>query len=168
MSNFNKVFDENPNRKLHYNYPGYDGNKLVVGTIRLKNAKIRMQEPYNEYYVLVTYDSGELLPDGYVPISGYNNGDGKLFATINPNPYKYRMEDMCNYGHPGGIQRVSRIDFGKQDWDNADINYLVTIPEYLLGPGPDSVKLIDLIDGEYLSYCKENGLDTPGKNPISR
>ena len=63
---------------------------------------------------------------------------------------------------------ISRIDMGKKDWDNEDINYLVTVPEYLLGPGPDSIKLIDLIDREYLSYCKENGIENPDKKPNSR
>ena len=159
MSNYNKIYDSNPEIKHFYNNRGYEGKKLVAGTISLKNALVRMKEPFEEYYVLVTYKEGEQLPEGYIPISEYKSDNGTLFATINPDPFKLRIDDICNYNNPSSIQRITRMDMGKRDWIHGDPNELISIPDYLLGPGPNTVRLIDLIDSEYFAYCKEHGIN---------
>lgn len=125
------IFQDDINKKFFYT--DYPGNKMVVGKISLKNALARMS--MREYYVLVTYTEGETLPQQYMPLSNLKSDDGTLFATINPSTY---FTDICQRG---GIQRVSRLS----DLDSGS-------PNYLLGPGPETVALDELIMEQYTKY----------------
>ena len=125
---YDKVFENNVDKAFFYtNYPG---NKLVDGKISLENAVARMGK--NEFYTLVTYNEGDVLPEQYIPYNQLSSDDGTLFATVNPN---VRFYDICQNG---GIQKISRVqdsEFGS--------------PRYLLGTGPEIVELDDLINGQY-------------------
>lgn len=128
---YDKVFENNLDRDFFYtNYPG---NKMVVGKISLKNAKARLNK--NEYYVLVTYNEGEDLPEQYIPLSELKSDDGTLFATVNPDNNFF---DICENG---SIQRISRLP----DLSSGS-------PNYLLGPGPNKVALVDLVMKQYEQY----------------
>ena len=120
---YDKSFEKNINEKSFYS--DYPGNKLVVGKISLKNALARMG--LNEYYTLVTYSEDDILPDQYVPINELECVDGNYFATVNPN---IRLSYICR---EGGIQVLSKLP----STDDS--------PRYLLGPGPDTVTLNELI-----------------------
>ena len=134
---YDKIFGDDIRKKLLYT--DYPGSKLMVGKISLKNALSRLDK--HEYYVLVTYGENEKLPVQYVPLAGYENEEGDLFATINPDVH---LDEICR---DGGIQKITRLpDFGSN------------IPRYLLGPGPETVTLDDLIMEQYtLNYEKQTG-----------
>ena len=66
--------------------------------------------------------------------------DGELFATINLENAP-RMHYICKYS---SIQMISRLN------DAAPGN-----SRYLLGPGPDTVELLDLVMEQYDGYMKE-------------
>ena len=131
---YDRIFEIDLDRKFFYT--DYPGKKMMVGRISLKNAIARLSK--NEYYTLVTYTEGEELPEQYIPLSGFTSDDGTLFATINPNT---RFSDICRNG---GIQRISRL------FDLSPGN-----PNYLLGPGPDTVSLSDLVMEQYNKYNQE-------------
>ena len=133
--NFDNVFKDDITRKFFFT--DYPGNKLMVGRISLEYAMERLKK--QEYYTLITYKEGEELPSEYVPLASYKSEDGTLFATVNPN---ILITNICNNG---GIQRISRID------RPGSVN-----PEYLLGPGPDTITTLDLVDQEYKEYLEQN------------
>ncbi|MBQ2910545.1 MAG: hypothetical protein IJE53_07025 [Bacilli bacterium] len=137
MTDFDKLFEGDIDRKFFYT--DYPGDKMMVGKISLDNAKARMSK--NEYYTLVTYTYGEELPERYVPLEGLQSDDGTLFATLNPN---HHIWNICR---DGGIQRISRLP----DLENGS-------PNYLLGPGPDTVALYDMIMDQ---YAEVTGKDSP-------
>ena len=65
--NYDEVFKEDVTKKFFYsNYPG---NKIVVGTISLRNAIARLNR--DEYYTLVTYRDGDKLPAQYIPLNSF-------------------------------------------------------------------------------------------------
>lgn len=132
---YDKIFESDINRKFFYS--DYPGNKMMVGKISLENAIARMSK--NEYYTLVTYQEGEVLPKEYIPLNGLESNDGTLFATLNPN-IRY-LYDICRNG---GIQRISRLP--ELEPGN---------PRYLLGPGPDIITLNDIIMEQYNLYIEE-------------
>ena len=134
---YDKIFEKDIDREFFYtNYPG---NKLVVGKISLKNAIERLKK--SEYYVLVSYENGEELPIQYRPIPDLENEDGVLFATINSD---VRVTEICRNG---GIQRISRL--GRPNDEN---------PNYLLGPGPETISLNEMIMEQYNEcYGKSTG-----------
>lgn len=135
LKDYDKVFENDVERDFFYNAPGYRGNKLVVGVIGLENAIERLKK--DEYYLLVKYNEGDILPKEYIENAGAGK-DGTLFASVNPKVY---LTDICK---DGGIQRISSLD--KE--------------EYLLGPGPDTFSMSDLIKesiNQYDQQCeKEN------------
>lgn len=123
---FDKIFETDIERKFFFT--DYPGDKLMVGKISLEKAIARLGK--HEYYAFVTYREGEKLPEQYVPLSQLEDGSGTLFATINPN---LNLPYICNNG---GIQRISRLP-----------NTSNGSPNYLLGPGPDTISL-EAIVGE--------------------
>lgn len=131
---YDKIFEQDIERKFFYT--DYPGKKMMVGRIGLNNALARLSK--DEYYVLVTYKDGETLPEQYMPLKGLTSEDGTLFATFNPN-----IRYISNICRDGGIQMISRLT----DLDSGS-------PNYLLGPGPETVSLEDLIMAEYNSYIK--------------
>lgn len=131
---YDKIFEQDIERKFFYT--DYPGKKMMVGRISLDKALARLSK--DEYYVLVTYQDGEVLPEQYIPLSHLTSKDGTLFATFNPG-IRY-MNNICTNG---GIQMISRLT------DLASGS-----PNYLLGPGPETVSLEDLIMAEYNSYIK--------------
>lgn len=133
--NYDETFKSDAKRKFFYS--DYVGPKLVNGKVNLKNAKER--EELDEYYVLVTYQEDDELPKAYRPLIGLTSEDGELFATINLENAP-RMHYICR---DGGIQMISRLN------DAAPGNY-----RYLLGPGPDTVELLDLVMEQYDGYMK--------------
>lgn len=136
---YDKLFDQNKDVKFFYT--DYPGNKLMVGKTSLKHAIERMDK--NEYYVLVTYKEGETLPEAYKQFPDLVGEDDTLFATINPHT-RLQLSDICR---DGGIQRVSRL--GSPEEDN---------PNYLLGPGPETVTLNELVIEQYNAcYGKDTG-----------
>ena len=132
--NFDKIYEEDINRK--YFFTDYPGNKMMVGRISLEHAIERLKK--QEYYVFLTYKEGETLPSEYIPLDNYKSEDGTLFATINP---EILITNICSNG---GIQRISRID------RPGSVN-----PEYLLGPGPNTITVLDLVDEVYKKYTEE-------------
>ena len=137
---YDKVFAEDIERKFFYT--DYDGAKMMVGRISLENAIARLSK--REFYTLVTYYDGDLLPEQYVPLTGLKSEDGTLFATLNPN-----NRNMYNICRNGGIQRISRL----MDAPSGS-------PRYLLGPGPDVVTLEELITEQYEQYVKDQKAQT--------
>ena len=129
---YDRIFEIDLDRKFFYT--DYPGKKMMVGRISLKNAIARLSK--NEYYTLVTYTEGEELPEQYIPLSGFTSDDGTLFATLNPNIE--RINYICKNG---GIQLVSRL-----------LDLSPGNPNYLLGPGPDTVSLSDLVMEQYNKY----------------
>ena len=92
----------------------------------------------NEYYTLVTYHEGDILPEQYIPLNSLTCDDGTLFATVNPS---VRLWDICRNG---GIQQISELP---------SINSSGT--RYLLGPGPDILSHTELVMAEYEHYIKK-------------
>ena len=128
---YDKIFDNDVNREFFYtNYPG---NKMVVGRISLRNAIERLNK--NEYYTFVTYTEEEELPEVYKPLIGIQDEDGTLFATINP---EIHFTDICE---KGGIQRITRLS----DLKNGS-------PNYLLGPGPETISLHAIVSEQFNEY----------------
>lgn len=134
--NYDETFKSDSKRKFFYS--DYVGPKLVNGKVNLANAKAR--EELDEYYALVTYQEGEELPKEYRTLTGLTSEDGELFATINLENAP-RMHYICKYS---SIQMISRLN------DAAPGN-----SRYLLGPGPDTVELLDLVMEQYDGYMKE-------------
>lgn len=125
---YDRLFESDVNRNLLYdNYPG---NKLIPGRISLKNAIARLNK--NEYYVLVTYNEGEELPKEYVHLNSLPSDNSILFATVNPN---IRFTYICMDDKIQHISRVSDLSSGS--------------PNYLLGSGPDTISLTELITEQY-------------------
>lgn len=139
--NYDEAFKNDSKHKFFYS--DYVGSKLVNGKVNLENAKER--EELNEYYVLVTYQESEKLPKEYRQLTGLTGENGELFATINLENTP-RMHYICR---DGGIQMISRLN------DAAPGNY-----RYLLGPGPDTVELLDLVMEQYDGYMKDKSLQT--------
>lgn len=133
---YDKILKDNVNRKFFYS--DYAGPKLVNGKADLENVKKRKE--LDEYYTLVTYREGDLLPEEYRALTVLKSEDNELFATINPQTAP-RMNYICG---DGGIQIISRLN------DAAPGN-----SRYLLGPGPDTVELLDLVMEQYDGYMKE-------------
>lgn len=142
---YNELFEKKPNAKFFYS--DYPGTKLVVGSVNLENAINRMHN-FSEYYTLVTYNDGEELPKQYVPCVGLETIEGVKFATINEDPRVVRVSNICQNG---GIQLVSRFDMGNER------------PKYLLGPGPETVELDDLIIEQYQLWLQKNRPDLASK-----
>lgn len=130
---YDKVFANDLDKEFFHT--GYPGKKIVNGKISLNNAKARLSK--NEYYTLVTYHDGEILPEEYMPLTTLLSDDGTLFATLNPATQFF---DICMNG---GIQRISRLP---------DLN--PGNPRYLLGPGPEVITLEDMVMGQYNEYLK--------------
>jgi len=131
---YDRIFENDLQRKFFYT--DYPGAKMMVGKISLGNAVARLSK--NEFYTLVTYNEGEVLPEQYIAVSELKSDDGTLFATINPNT---RFNYICK---DSGIQVISRLpDLEKSG------------PRYLLGPGPDTVELVDLINEQYNEYLNQ-------------
>ena len=132
---YDRVYKEDPNRKSMFSDEnGFYGQKLMVGKISLQNAMIRIG--HNELYVLVTYNEGEQLPKEYRPVETLKSDDGTLFATINTQNTK-RINFICR----NGIQMVTQL---RTD-DEFD-------PKFLLGPGPETVLLSELIEEQYKKH----------------
>ena len=132
---YDKIFERDINTDFFYS--NYSGRKMVVGKINLNNAIARLSK--NEFYTLVTYNEGEVLPEQYIPLNNLTSDDGTLFATLNPN-IRYINYICMN----GGIQQISvlpQLNSGG--------------PRYLLGPGPDIVTLEELIMSQYNKYMEE-------------
>ena len=122
MTDYDKIFKDDVNKEFYFNARGYEGRKLMVGAISLSNAVERLKK--DEYYAVVTYIDGEKLPEEYVPLNDrLDNGD--LLATVNP---KNNLQYICK--DSGSIQVISKLS-------NSD---------YLLGPGPDTFNLAELVD----------------------
>ena len=138
---YNSIFDKNIDQKFFYS--DYPGSKLMVGNVSLKNAQARLDK--SEYYVLVTYKDGEKLPQQYRPLDGLTSEDGTLFATVSNDVY---TPYICRNG---GIQLASRLP----GYGNS--------AEYLLGPGPETVLLDDLIEEQYEEYKKQHGESRSGR-----
>ena len=137
--NYDKIFDVDVNREFFYtNYPG---KKMIVGRISLPNALERLSK--DEYYTLVVYNEGDKLPEVYTPLLGIREEDGTRFATINPNT---QFSDICR---DGGIQRISRLG-----------NLPSGSPNYLLGPGPDTISLDDIVFEQLGAYGKEKEISS--------
>lgn len=132
--NYDEIFEQNIEQEFFYT--GYPGKKIVDGKISLNNAVARFSK--EEYYTLVTYKEGDTLPEEYIPLSGLESNCGTLFATLNPNVHY--MNYICRNG---GIQSISRLS----DLESGN-------PRYLLGPGPDTVTLKDLVMEQYDTYIK--------------
>lgn len=130
---FDELYNDDVNRKWFYS--DYQGNKLVVGKISLNNAIARLN--LNEYYTLVTYHEGDVLPEQYIPLDSLTSNDNTLFATVNPS---ITLWDICRNG---GIQRITQLPDYKEEG-----------PRYLLGPGPDIVLHSDLVMAQYEKYIK--------------
>ena len=111
MTNYDKVFEINPNKELFYSSQDYPGNKLMVGYINFGNAIRRLEK--GEFYTIVTYIDGEKLPKEYIPLDSLDNGE--LVATVNPD---VQLQYICD---AGSIQRITKM---------RDSNYF-------LGPGID-------------------------------
>lgn len=139
--NYDKIFKNDEKQKFFYS--DYVGAKLVNGKINLEHAKARKE--LAEYYTLVSYQEGEELPKEYRRLSGLTSGDGELFATINLE-HAPHMHYICR---DGGIQMISRLN------DAAPGN-----SRYLLGPGPDTVELLDLVMEQYDRYMNAKTLET--------
>ena len=131
---YDKIFEQNIDRKFFYT--DYRGKKMVVGKISLTNAMARLSK--DEYYTLVTYQEGEELPEEYIPLNGLESNNGTLFATYNPD-VRY-LNYICR---DGGIQIISRLPDLKPG-----------NPRYLLGPGPETITLEDLIMEQYNEYIQ--------------
>jgi hypothetical protein len=131
--NYDKIFDNS--KDINFFYTGYPGNKLMVGKVSLKFAVERMQK--NEYYVLVTYKEGESLPAAYKQLPNLVSEDDTLFATINPE-MPIQLSYICR---DNGIQLISRLGSPKD-----------TNPNFLLGPGPDTLSLNELVMEQYSAY----------------
>ena len=129
---YDKIFEEDLNRNFFYT--DYPGKKIMDGKISLENAKARLNQ--DEYYILVTYNEGDVLPKEYISLASLNSEDGTLFATPSQDINFYYMCD-----ENGGIQRISRL----HDLDSGS-------PNYLLGPGPDEIALEDLVMKQYEYY----------------
>ena len=134
MRNYDEVFKSDVNKEFYYNAPGYRGNKLVDGVISINNAIERLKK--DEYYSIVTYMDGEKLPEEYVPLDEVlENGD--LLATFNP---KLNMADLVR---DGSIQMITKLSNGD---------------DYLLGPGPDTFSVSELVE-KHVKELKEANLD---------
>ena len=125
---YDRIFEQNIDMKFFYT--DYPGKKIVDGRISLENAIARLSK--DEYYTLVTYCEGDVLPEQYLPISTLTSDDGTLFATLNPDTFFY---DICRNG---GIQRISRMN----DLSSGS-------PNYLLGPGPNTISLEEMVMEQY-------------------
>ena len=135
MTNYDKIFENDINKDFYFNAPGYDGRKLMVGTINLSNAVERLKK--DEYYTIVTYIDGETLPEEYVSLNErLDNGD--LLATANPKKY---LQYICK--DSGSIQTISQLS-------NSD---------YLLGPGPDTFNLSELVEKQVAELKAEKSQD---------
>ncbi len=134
--NYDKIFQKDSKHKFFYS--DYRGSKLIDGKVNLANAKERKE--LDEYYALVSYKEGEELPKEYRQLTGLASEDGELFATINLQETP-RMDYICR---DGGIQLISRLN------DAALGN-----SRYLLGPGDDTVELLDLVMEQYDGYIKD-------------
>lgn len=128
---YDRIFEQNIDMKFFYT--DYPGKKIVDGRISLENAIARLSK--DEYYTLVTYCEGDVLPEQYLPISTLTSDDGTLFATLNPDTFFY---DICRNG---GIQRISRMN----DLSSGS-------PNYLLGPGPNTISLEEMVMEQYGKY----------------
>ena len=127
---YNSFFEKDINQD--FSYTNYPGNKLIVGRLSLEKAKARMSK--NEYYVLVTYKAGEVLPPEYILLNEYSKED-TLFATVNPSIH---FNYMCV---KSGARVISNsVDEG------------TTNPKYFINFGPVSVSLIDLVKEQYSKY----------------
>ena len=135
---YDKIFEKDIEKNLFYSKES--GKKLMVGRISLSNAIARLSK--DEYYTLVTYYEGDILPKEYIPLKNLKSEDGTLFATLNPNT-RY----LYNICRNGGIQSISRLP-----------DLISGSPRYLLGPGSippkesDVVQLEDLIMEQYNAY----------------
>ena len=143
MTDYDKVFESDIERKFFYT--DYPGDKMMVGKISLDKAKARMSK--NEYYTLVTYTYGEELPERYIPLPGLESSDGTLFATLNPD---HHIWNICR---DGGIQLISRLP----DLENGS-------PNYLLGPGPDTIALYDMVMEQYAAVTGNDSKEVKAGN----
>lgn len=132
MVDYDQVFSDDLDKKFFYT--DYPGTKMVVGKISLENALARMSK--NEYYTFVTCREGDILPEQYMTLIGLTSEDGTVFATLNPNAN--RMDYICRNG---GIQMISRLS-----------DTSLGSPNYLLGPGPDTIALSDIVKQQYEAY----------------
>lgn len=131
MTNYDKIFKDDINREFYFNAPGYGGRKLMVGSISLNNAIERLKK--EEYYTVVTYIDGEKLPEEYISLNeSLDNGD--LLATVNP---KNQLNYICK--DSGSIQKISELS-------NSN---------YLLGPGPDTFNLQELVEKQVAELTAE-------------
>lgn len=130
---YDEIFENDLDRKFFYT--DYPGKKMVDGKISLNNAIARLSK--NEYYTLVTYYKEDVLPEQYIPLKELTSDDDTLFATLNPN---INFSDICMNG---GIKSISRL----QDLSSGS-------PNYLLGPGPNTISLEDLVMKQYNEYLK--------------
>ena len=101
MTNYDKVFESNPNKESLYSPQDYPGNKLMVGCISLSNAMSRLQK--GEFYTDVTYIDGEQLPKEYISLNDRLD-NGCLVATVSP---EIRLDYICD--DVGSIQRISKM-----------------------------------------------------------
>lgn len=130
---YDKIFENDLDRD--FLFTDYPGKKLMVGYISLKNAIARLNK--DEYYTFVTYHATDTLPEEYVPLSTLSSDDGTLFATMNSNAHVFYV---CMNGSIQKISRLSDLSSGS--------------PQYLLGPGPDTISLEDLVMTQYDEYIK--------------
>lgn len=122
--NFNDIFKDNPSREILFNKSNYPKGILMCGFIDLDLAKVRLEK--GEYYTLVTYKNGQELPDCYRSLDALD--DETLLASVKPSQY------ISGINLNGSIQMVTQLNFDEHD------------ACYLLGPGPNTVQLLDLIE----------------------
>lgn len=117
---------------------------LINGYNRLNNAMFRKTK--GEYYILVRYQEGEVLPKEYVPINDeileyFGFDKQERFATINP--------EICftTLINDSRIKRITRLD----GLDDKNV-------QYIIGKGPEVISTLDLIYEQLEKYKDANKL----------
>ena len=130
---YDRMLDEDPNEEFYYNDNKFPHKKLIAGYISLENALVRLNK--GEYYVLVKTNGEEELPSGYIPLDSKFETEEPM-ATIDPNMH---FPVLCRKGR---IQIIAQLPAKEDD------------AEYLLGPGPETITLSQLITEQLEAYKK--------------
>lgn len=114
---------------------------LINGYNCLNNAKLCQIK--GEYYILVNYQEEERLPEEYVPISeeiieSFGFDKSEHFATANPELNFTILNDDSR------IKRITRVGI-VNGFDS----------QYLIGLGPESFTISDLIEEQLEAYKRE-------------
>ena len=136
---YDRMLDDDPNEEFYYNDDKFPHKKLIAGYISLENALVRLNK--GEYYVLVKTNGEEELPLGYVPLDSKIETEEPM-ATIAPN---MNFQVLCRKGK---IQMITQL-FSDENG-----------PNYLLGPGPETITLSQLITEQLEAYKKNKSSRT--------